>query len=152
MIKIRWNGGMKMKHARILLAVSFVVFVSCAASTIPLPKDLEIISPKSDVPAEVKAFSGTWHGIWDGVLEHVLVVEKVEPPNVMVVYGYGVAPSWYIKEAGAYRVQGQIEPGILKLILRRPATVTYRMKSDGTLDATYEWSGGVARANMKRVE
>ena len=35
--------------------------------------------------------------------------------------------------------------------LPRAATVTYRMQSDGTLDASYEWSGPTARATMRRA-
>jgi hypothetical protein len=42
--------------------------------------------------------------------------------------------------------------GTLKLSLRRPATVLYRMQPDGTLDATYEWAGGISRATLTRVQ
>jgi hypothetical protein len=43
--------------------------------TIPLPSDLKVELPAADVPANVSRFVGAWaHGVWDGVLPHVLVI------------------------------------------------------------------------------
>jgi hypothetical protein len=49
-------------------------------------------------------------------------------------------------------VHGEFVEGTLKLSLRRPATVRYRMQPDGTLDATYAWAGGISRATLTRVQ
>ncbi|MEI6263080.1 MAG: hypothetical protein WCR46_24730 [Deltaproteobacteria bacterium] len=87
--------------------------------------------------------------MWGGVLKHILVVEQINPPNATAIYAVGEALSWKVAP-GFARVQVQIEPRVLKMSLRRPATVTYRLQSDDTLDATYEWSGGISRAKMKR--
>lgn len=136
-----------------------VTFVRDASSlsrptqSIPLPQDMEIVPPNPNLPPKIKAFSGKWFGVWDGILQHVLVVEQINPPNTTVIYAYGNAPTWNINNPNFYRVDGKIEPGILKLILKRTgATVTYRLQHDGTLDATYETRTGISRAKMKRME
>ena len=120
-----------------------------AKTTIPLPQDVQIVAPDPTLSPEIKAFSGIWFGVWGGVLKHILVVEQINPPNATAIYAVGEALSWKVAP-GFARVQVQIEPRVLKMSLRRPATVTYRLQSDDTLDATYEWSGGISRAKMKR--
>lgn len=127
--------------------------VTKPTTPIPLPQDMEIVPPNPGLPPGIKAFSGKWFGVWDGILQHVLVVEQISPPNVTAIYAYGSAPSWNINNPSYSRVQGEIEPGTLKLTLRRTAaTVTYRIQPDGSLDATYESRGGMARAKMKRID
>lgn len=123
-----------------------------AASSVPLPSDTKIVTPAADVAPEIAAFSGKWVGIWDDTLEHMLVVEQINPPNAVVIYASGEAPSWGISKASFGRPDARIEACTLTLTLKRPATVTYRMQKDGTLDATYEWSGVPAHAVLKRVD
>jgi hypothetical protein len=84
-------------------------------------------------------------------LAHILVVEEITPPNAVVIYAWGKAPQWHIDQSGWDRVPGEFVEGALKLALRRPATVLYRMQPDGTLDATYVWAGGISRATLTRV-
>lgn len=139
------------------MAVGFVAFVSgssqaYAASCIPLPSSTNVVPPGKSVASELSAFSGKWEGTWDNVIAHLLVVEQINPPQAIVIYAWGEAPSRGIDEADFVRVKGRVEAGTLTLTLNRPATATYRMRSDGTLDATYEWRGGSSRATMKRVE
>lgn len=135
--------------------VTFVRDLSAAARptvTILFPQDMEIVPPSPDLPPGMKAFSGKWFGVWDRILQHVLVVEQINPPKAIAIYAYGSAPSWNINNPSYARVQGEIEPGILKLTLRRTAaTVTYRIQPDGTLDATYETRTGISRAKMRRM-
>ena len=146
----------RVSFASALVLVS-LLSVGCATptrptATIPLPQDVKIVAPEPTLSPEIKAFSGKWFGVWDGILEHILVVEQINPPNTTVIYAIGKAPSWDIANPSFSRVQAQIEPKVLKFSSRRPATVTYRLQSDGTLDATYEWSGGISRAKMKRLD
>jgi hypothetical protein len=122
-------------------------------SVAPLPSDVRIIPPEAAVLKQLAAFSGKWSGVWDGILQHVLVVEEITPPHTVVIYAWGTAPQWQIAQPGWSRVQGEFVDGALKLSLRRPpTTVMYRLQPDGTLDATYEWAGGIARANLTRVK
>ena len=64
-----------------------------AASSVPLPPDTQITAPAKDIALEIGGFSGKWVGIWDDTLEHVLVVEQINPPNAVVIYASGEAPS-----------------------------------------------------------
>jgi hypothetical protein len=121
-------------------------------SVAPLPVDVRIVPPEAAVLQPLAAFSGKWFGVWDGILQHVLVVEAITPPHAVVIYAWGTAPQWQIARSGWSRVQGEFVDGALKLSLRRPATAMYRLQPDGTLDATYEWAGGISRANLTRVK
>jgi hypothetical protein len=121
-------------------------------SVAPLPSDVRIIPPEATVLQQLAAFSGKWSGVWDGILHHILVVEEITPPHAVVIYAWGTAPQWQIAQPGWSRVQGEFVDGALKFSLRRPATVMYRLQPDGTLDATYEWAGGISRANLTRVK
>ncbi|MBU4582128.1 MAG: hypothetical protein KKH02_06945 [Proteobacteria bacterium] len=151
----------KMSHFRVSIVSALVLvsllLVGCAiptrpTATIPLPQDMKIVAPEPTLSPEIKAFSGKWFGVWDGILEHILVVEQINPPDATVIYAYGKAASWNTANPNFFRPQAQIEPGVLKLSTRRPAKVTYRLQSDGTLDATYEWSGGISSTKMKRLD
>ena len=108
--------------------------------------------PAATVAPQLAAFAGKWSGVWDGILAHVLVVEEIAPPDAVVIYGWGKAPQWHIDRSGWDRVHGEFVGGALKLSLKRPATVLYRMQPDGTLEATYEWAGGISRATLTRVQ
>lgn len=119
------------------------------SSGIKLPDDVKVEPPKSSVPAKRAAFSGRWEGIWDGNLPHLLVVEEVTSDEAMVVYAWG--STGQLRE-GYSRVKAKFkDDDTLIATLQRPATATYVMQPDGTLNAVYEWSGGVARAKMRRA-
>lgn len=140
-----------MKRLRLLAPT--LLLLSCATATVvPLPSDVHIVSPAPGVPREVAAFSGKWTGVWDGILDHILVVEDVATTDATVIYAYGTAGIWQINRPGWTRVKGAFVDGALRISLPRPATVTYRMRPDGTLDGIYEWSGGTSRAKMTRMK
>jgi hypothetical protein len=70
-------------------------------NTVPLPKDIKIISPASNLPPEIKAFSGKWGGKWfapgsAATLDSVLIVEKVEEGKAIVYYCWGNCPEWRV--------------------------------------------------------
>jgi imidazolonepropionase-like amidohydrolase len=123
------------------------VAVAGSSPDVPLPGSIEIIMPEPGVRPEVAAFSGAWTGKWDGVLEHRLVVEDIDPPTARVIYAWGSG----VSRPGWTRVRGELSQGTLTLELPRPATVTYRQQADDSLDATYQWQGGSARTQMRRM-
>ena len=60
---------------------------------VPLPPDLQLHLPNDTLPPEVKGFVGKWVGTWDGILDHVLIVEdSASAEQVSVVYAFGLAP------------------------------------------------------------
>jgi hypothetical protein len=65
-----------------------------------LPSDVRIVPPEAAGPQQLAAFSGKWSGVWDGILQHVLVVEEITPPHAVVIYAWGTAPQWQIAQPG----------------------------------------------------
>lgn len=116
-----------------------------------LPAWIHLAPPARNLPADVKAFCGRWSGRWDGILDHVLVVERVTRHRAELIYATGVARQWNFNRARWVRVRGSVKPRVLKAQLPRPAEVTYVLEEDSTLDALYEWSGGLSKAVMRRL-
>ena len=135
------------------LPLAFLFLAGCASgpSTAPMPPTVNITPPAANVPANVKALSGKWAGRWDGDLDHILIVEEVEQLSAVAVYSWGSSHSRGITP-GWQRVRGTVEPGLLRMTLRNQAKVTYRVQTDGTLQGTYEWTGGVSRATLNRMQ
>jgi hypothetical protein len=56
------------------------------AEHVSLPEDLTVARPSSDISKEIASFSGARVGdSWDGILPHVLVVERVENNGTLSV-------------------------------------------------------------------
>ena len=81
-----------------------------------LPEDgLHQVKPDPNLPAEIKAFYGNWHGRWGegrndpahGVPTILVVEEIVSPEKVMVVLGWGECPICK-SEAGCQRFWARI--------------------------------------------
>lgn len=145
-----------MKWWRVLcvaLIVVATVVPGYAASPVPLPDDISIVPPDSSVPQDLALFSGKWgHGRWDGVLDHILVVEQVSRTEARAVYAYGVAPLWNIFQSGWQRVVGEFtEKGELRLVLRNGAAVTYWFKR-GKLKGEYERRGNYSAVTLEKIE
>jgi dienelactone hydrolase len=108
--------------------------------TVPLPPDLTLDPPAADVPESISRFAGAWaHGAWDGVLPHVLVVERVDSAGrAQVVYALGDAAEANISRAYR-RLTGRIVADLLMLELREGVSVVYRWGGD-SLRGTYSSS------------
>jgi dienelactone hydrolase len=108
--------------------------------TIPLPSDLAIDAPAADVPATSSRFVGAWaHGAWDGVLPHVLVVERVDGTGrAQVVYALGDFAEGQVNR-GYRRVIGRIVGDLLTLAVSDNASVAYHVAGN-SLRGTYSSS------------
>ena len=81
------------------------------AIDVPLPDNIKIISPSSEVPKEIAAFSGTWEGNWGGMLEAKLIIEEINAKQAKIIYSRGdAAPGWNVKK-GYDRVSAKVTPG-----------------------------------------
>lgn len=148
----------------LLLVVALILLNACATvgttvrtGTGPLKTDaplpaVTVIQPGPGIAPELASFSGAWFGRWDDQMDHLLVVEQIDPPNkITAVYsfgaGFGVGP-------GLLWTRGKFIPKRNELEFQlRPGTVaTYRMRSDGTLMAIYQQDGTRSEAKMKRVD
>ncbi|HDH05718.1 MAG TPA: hypothetical protein ENH01_08395 [Nitrospirae bacterium] len=82
------------------------VFMGCVTTTPPpLPSSFDIASPSDDIPSELSAFLGVWEGKWGGMMETIIVVEKIDEDKATVIY------SWGGKEAGYMYIDDSIIPG-----------------------------------------
>jgi hypothetical protein len=108
-----------------------------------LPKDLNIIPPSPSVPLTLAAFTGKWIGMWDGVLDHIFVVEKINDNlEVDAIYSWGVAYQWNINQPGWQRYKGRFEKKTLVLTDdTNKVKITYKLISENTLQAAYERPG-----------
>lgn len=120
---------------------------------IPLPSDAKIVSPKATGSPARAAFSGQWFGTWEGnKLEHILIVERINGEEATVIYAFADSAAWqvsrsYVRVKGSFADDGKT----LVVKLQRPATVTYTMRKDGRLDASYSSSGGTGIAVMRKL-
>lgn len=73
-----------------IFMVLFVMYFAGCSSTAPLPATLNIVPPASNLSSEVAAFSGIWDGKWNGYLETILVVEKIDRNEADVIMSLGL--------------------------------------------------------------
>jgi hypothetical protein len=79
----------------------FFFFSSCVSAP-PLPENLQVVPPESDLLPEVAAFSGIWEGKWADRQDVVIVVEKINKnrANIIIsngglVNGFGLTENTY---------------------------------------------------------
>ncbi|NQV15172.1 hypothetical protein HQ531_06910 [bacterium] len=119
-----------------------------------LPEDTKIVKPDSEIPDSLARYSGKWYGVSDGILDHLLVVEKIKSSKeVEAIYAWGVAYQWNIMEPGWERFKGEFEDE--RLVLRasgRNQTITYEINLDGSMTAIYERPGVRSFTEMSRID
>jgi hypothetical protein len=152
----RFTGGlMTSRFLKIILVVAFNAWWCCALSLLlptlvlaqsapPLPDDIRIESPATDLPPEIKEFSGAWEGEWREAiprasasvyskqkvrLKVILVVEKVWDQGAIVVFAWGDCPGLrYSKKWGRYQARISSDDGSTEL----PFIHTYSYKGGPT--------------------
>ena len=126
-----------------ILATALLVATAHARDCVretPLPADVKLTSPGTNVPDDRARFAGAWTGVWDGDVCSALVVEEVFANGVArVVYSRGTSEALNIRQPGYWRATGRIADGVLRFKL--PTVVRpdfeYRYRSDGdTLSGT----------------
>jgi len=147
-----------MKTRLVLLAmaiVSFSVLAGCATAgppvtSAPLP-EITIVPADPNLPAA--KFLGKWFGRWDDSgMDHYLVVTKVMEENnsrVLAIYSWGGLGSRIFSNFAW--VEGEVKGDVLS-IDRNRTIITYKMRKDGLLSATYSRAGNYYSATLKRVE
>ena len=83
----------------------------------PLPADVRLMAPGSEVPEAFARFAGAWTGQWEdsGELCHTLVVEEVLANGyARVLSSMGTSVTLSLQLPGFQRVTGRIVDGILR--------------------------------------
>ena len=121
-------------------------------SNVPLPDNLEIVTPADDVNAELAVFSGKWVGVWRSGRNHILVVEKIRSDIATTIYAYSGRNSRNPARGGWIRMLARFVVGGLRLNFSSTRSVVYRPLPDGTLSATYESEDDTQTIGLKRLE
>ena len=118
-----------------------------------LPADARIEPPSSKVPEHLRAFSGKWFGAAEGILDNILVVEKIHDNlEVDAIYAWGVAFQWGIERPGWARYRGKFQNGSLVLTDEAHGVrISYAFNASGSLDAVYERPGVRSFTTLTRV-
>jgi Flp pilus assembly protein TadD len=124
------------------------VRVASPTARVPLPWDAGIVAPAASVPRDLAALSGLWIGRWDGVRDHVLLVEEVGDRHALVSYAWGTSPT--VPQPGWIRARGEFRQGRLTIDFFEGATVTYEAEPDGRLLGVYTRGNLMAVARLTR--
>ena len=153
-LRFRVIGGFAVAFLTTALLVSTAVAKDCIRET-PLPADVKLTAPGTNVPPDLARFAGTWSGTWDGDICTALVVEEVFANGVArVVYSRGTAEALKLYQPRYWRATARITDGVLRFkltTLARP-DFEYRLQSDTSTLAGTARPGTVDRkASMTRV-
>lgn len=121
-----------MKKIAFLVVVFGLFLVACATTSqfTPLPWGVKITPASPALPKNIVGFSGTWYGIWDNGRATTLVVEKIKPPEISVIYSWG--PLGTEREGGFRHHTGKIEAGKLTVTVPEGGiTIVYVLSNDG---------------------
>ena len=116
----------------------------------PLPPDLRITAPPKAIPKRAAALSGIWTGHWSGVMTHTLAVERINGGRAAIVYAWGPAPAWGVKEGGWRRLQARIGAGVIEVDLSETERVRYRLDRNGALSGLYRDGARRRKSSLKR--
>ena len=145
---------MKRNMRFITVLLVFVTILSgCAAGnmTVALPNPESVVTPPpAGLASELAAFSGTWEGMWDGILQSRLIVETIDTKSARVVYVWGDHPSGAFK-AGWQRYKAKILPEG-KLQWGSSVEFTFQMTKDRmSIKGERVRAGVISQVTMKKV-
>ncbi len=135
---------------------------SAVGGEIPLPDDINIVAPPIDLPQEIRAFSGKWAGKWDGFRDAILIVERINVNDTLILYAWSKVPIWWKSTSGYRRFNAKVyvvpKPFIefeIKSVVQ--PLVTFEMQKDlNTIKGFWVWIVGdgrqVMRIIMKRTD
>ncbi len=147
-----------MKCHAVLLCVLLTTAYGSARAQVPLPADLSIEAPGTDVPAADAAFSGAWgNGAWDGFRPNALIVEQIAADGTArLVYALGA--SEYPKLSAKWlRTEGHIEDRRLTFDVSDPEStagyrIEYRIVAPGRLEGNAtNWDGWRSHVFLQRI-
>jgi hypothetical protein len=143
------GGGTMRTLGYVVLAV---LVAGCAASlAVPGPTAVNIVPPSPGLAPELAAFSGTWAGVWDGVLPSRLTVENIDAESATVVYAWGDDPGGYFK-AGWQRYMAQVLPGGKLKFGSADIKFTFALAADRmSIRGERERGGRLNTVTMKKV-
>lgn len=118
----------------------------------PLPDDITLTPPSSNVSRDLAAFAGAWGGgAWEGNLPTFLVVEQVNAEGkVSAVYSWGTWPETKLS-AHWIRLTGKISHGILRFAGPDGTDLRYTIEKNGVLHGRYTKRNHPSSVELTRV-
>ena len=100
------------KKSWLLAILAIFGLTACATmqgggQNLPLPNDISIVPPSPDLPKDLAAFSGKWAGRWSHGIDAMMIFEKIDKTEAVVLYSWGDNNAQGIK-AGFDRKKCQI--------------------------------------------
>ena len=134
--------------------VTIFVVIHFAGAPARAAEDLTRFCGKFEVAAG--QLNGIYTGRWEKGgfrLDHTLVVIDVtDSGSATVLYAYGRAPKFNIRQPACSQVEGKLEGGVLTVRLpQNNATATYKMGQNGSLTATYKSPRGSTPGRLSLV-
>jgi hypothetical protein len=149
-----------------LLAILFMVGLTACATMQsdvkkepPLPNDVKIIPPASELRKDIAAFSGKWVGAMMGKLisgeaytfDMILVVEEIHDTWAQVIYSQGDVPrvgAHYFRQKS--KVISDLKPKIVVEVKHFP-DISFEMKDSNTLEGKRKWGEQVDTFTLRRT-
>lgn len=118
---------------------------------VPFPSDATVAAiPKFGTDLQ-RHWSGVWVGAWDGILKHILLVERIgEDGSARVVYAVGKNP--YTGADGRWSRLDAVASGNALTVRGGQFTATYEMDDDEQLSAVYKARFRPVRADMSKTD
>lgn len=104
----------------------------------PLPKEVKIIPPSSQLPKEIAVFSGKWEGRWENKMESILIVEEIHETWAQVIWSWAndpQIPDNYFRSR--CKIIYDPYPKIVLEFPRRP-TISFVAKDSDTIEAIFQ--------------
>jgi hypothetical protein len=124
-----------------------------SSAQVPLPSDVSIVAPSADMRKDIASFSGKWAGKWSGNLDAILIVEEITPEKAKVVYAWGDAPSWNLRN-GYSRHEATVAIGRSAELAFGGGSVNFTVSMNNDLSSiniTRMSSSGVIIETFKKV-
>ncbi len=122
---------------------------------IPLPTDINIVTPDPNLPKEIQALSGKWAGTWEhisGSLDAILIVEKVDKQVAQVIYASGDNATWGVTRSWR-REKGSVSYENGKVIVMLPSGIEFWLTKEGDniLEGRRNTPHGIVNIRLKRT-
>jgi hypothetical protein len=95
--------------------------------------------------------SGSYVGMWDGKLPHLLTIVQVERPKVVVYYSTTVYVPWGIKRGNCSKIEGTISGDKISLNLTGANALAVYAVTGDVLTGVYSRGGVDTPGTFKKV-
>ena len=116
---------------------------------VPIPDDAKVVPASAAAPESQQRFLGAWVGRWGGGLQHILIVESLQPDgSASVIYGWGGSSGLSITP-GFIRLGANLSGDTLTI--ESSFNATYKLTSATSATASYRRGEGRSQADMVKV-